>query len=149
MNETLPIIEPELTGLSLSTAAIWFILAVAVVVIATIVSIIWFVRKKSAFRRKALQELALVNANQNDAFTRINTILKWTALQSFPRTEVAPLYGDAWFGWMNSRTKKKPFSKNLIQEVNARLYSHSTDDWARVLEQFKSASAEFIRHHGV
>ncbi len=149
MNKTLPIIEPELSGLSLSVTAMWLIAAVVVVVIVIIVSSFWYVRKKNAFRRKALQELELIDVNQNGALTQINTILKWTALQSFPRKEVAALFGEEWFNWMNSRTKSGFFSRDLIQEVSARLYASSTEDCVEVVEQFKSASAEFIRHHGV
>lgn len=149
MNTSLPIIEPILSELQLSTVAVVFFVVIGVLCIATVSFLVVHFKKRNAYRSIALKQLDKIQQHDSEALSQINAVLKWTALQVFSRKEVAPLYGEAWFTWLNGKTNKPVFSNILLESVLPKLYSGNREKEVQVFQDFKKASIDFIKHHGV
>ena len=74
----------------------WWILAVLIIII--LVSSVIKYRKFKALRKNKRLALAQLNNTSNGEETL--KLIKWVALQYFPRAQVAPLYGESLLGFM-------------------------------------------------
>lgn len=73
----------------------------------------WWWWRRTALRRSALAELRLLSRCQLDdrqLAAGLNRLLRRVALARFPRRQVAPLSGEAWLQFLDSRISGSPFS---------------------------------------
>jgi LPXTG-motif cell wall-anchored protein len=82
----------------------------------------WFYRRLRRFRgnryrRMALEELAVIERELQQpeqrakALAEIPALLKWTALEAFPRSEVAALTGEQWLAFLDRNLGGKDFKE--------------------------------------
>lgn len=74
---------------------------------------------KNRYRREALKQLAQLEA-MKDAYgvvSRLPFLLKATALQAFPREEIASLSGDSWLEFLSDHYPGHSFSDALGQQL--------------------------------
>ena len=87
---------------------------------------------RNRYRREALKRLRAVQPSPS--LEALNSLLKITAIVASSRKEVAPLTGDAWCQWLQSRTPEPIFSDSSIHLLGEAVYhaaagdvTHSTD----------------------
>ena len=77
----------------------WWVLFGILVALAAFISVkCWLSWRGNAYRRAALREL-----EGADGIAAVAELLKRTALVAYPRDEVAPLTGDRWCDWLESK----------------------------------------------
>ena len=74
----------------------WVLLSVLLLAVIASAFVLYRRWQRDAYRRQALFELQTANSHR-----QINQILKRTALQVFPRAEIASLTGKNWIQWLN------------------------------------------------
>jgi len=99
-----------------------------------------------AYRREALAELAVMERNRL-LLSTLPHVLRRTALQAFPREEVAALDGSEWIEWLNAAGAD--FESSDIEPLDRLAYQPDLadrldDNSARHLI---SASRAFVRSH--
>ena len=73
--------------------------------------------QKNRYRRLALAELAVIEGELQQperrakALAEIPVLLKWTALEAFPRSEVAHLSGERWLAFLDKTMGGKDFTE--------------------------------------
>jgi len=99
----------------------------------------WFTNR---YRREALRELVVLTPDQ------FSSLLKRTALATWPREKVASLSGDSWLSFLSETGGNSLFQHapgNRIEEVALRPTTISSEDE----EQLRKLTAEWIRRHRV
>ena len=132
----------------------WYLIAafvIAVLVLACV--ILWRRWQQNAYRRAALRECddiereITAGSDSRAAAIRIATLLKRTALSVFHRAEVAPLSGDAWILFLESKASEAFFSiasSQLLIEASFRENPpYNQSDVAQLLDEAR----RWIRKH--
>ncbi|MFK8020166.1 MAG: DUF4381 domain-containing protein [Pseudomonadales bacterium] len=85
--------------------------------------------QSNAYRRAALQQLKEIRAaalrtdtSSNEALLKLPTLMKATALQAYPREQVASLSGEGWLKFLDSCYQGKAFSSDGGQALLALSY---------------------------
>ena len=78
----------------------------------------------NAYRREALKKIALIEDHQNKQqdilyINSILIVLKAVAIRSYGRQQVAPLYGDDWLLFLESKGENTPFTQYKNSIINA------------------------------
>lgn len=79
---------------------------------------------RNRYRRSALQELATISASLQGESERaqnlrqIPALLKRTALSAYPRSEVASLSGNDWYGFLNSTLTTPLFTEEVSNTLD-------------------------------
>jgi len=81
---------------------------------------------RNRYRREALKRLKGVQSLPN--LEAINTLLKLTAMVASSRKEVAPLTGQDWCLWLQSRTPEPIFSSISMELLGKSIYQGETND---------------------
>jgi hypothetical protein len=91
---------------------VWILLIIAVAVVLALA--LWWrrARARNAYRRAGLT--LLKNAR---TAREVNIVVKRVALAAFPRSTVAPLWGDAWVAFLDRTCRRARFSS--LEEVDA------------------------------
>ena len=132
----------------------WYLIAAFLIAALVLVGVIlWRRRQQNAYRRAALRECddiereITAGSDCRAAAIRIATLLKRTALSVFPRAEVAPLSGDAWILFLESKASEARFSiasSQLLVEVSFRQNPpDNQSDVVRLLDEAR----RWIRKH--
>ena len=103
---------------------------------------------KNKYRREAIKKLKLAeveNASSQDRINHLNIILKQVAIISFGREQVAALYGDAWFSFLDSKQKGSVFGKYSNTFKNALYKDIEVDN--DTLEAISGITAKWINQH--
>lgn len=106
--------------------------------------------KHNQYRRDAIAELeTLIKDSQLSevAFiTKSVFVLKRTALQSYPREQVASLKGDSWLQFLDSQVSGVTFNK-YKQEVLDAIYKETFNSNNFNKNDFHQMSLKWIKHH--
>jgi len=110
-------------------------------------------RKKNEYRNWALQELQKIEAKEaeNSQIVLLNKLLKATALQAYPRTEVAGLFGAKWLQFLQETYPKARFTEVpgvYLKEVSyrrKRSINIKEEDWVEIIR----LSGEWIKGHKI
>ncbi len=99
-----------------------------------------------AYRREALAELAAMEENQ-PLLSSLPHVLRRTALQAFPREEVAALRGSDWIEWLNAAGAdfESPDAEPLDRLAYQPQLADRLDDDS--VKHLISASRAFVRSH--
>ncbi len=105
----------------------------------------WRRWQRDRYRREALAALASVGGDPAARLQAIAAILKMAALAAYPRREVAPLSGDAWLAWLESRgTAFCDSSRMLLGEAQYRQPSSLEPE---ELDRLVADCAAWVRQH--
>lgn len=110
---------PVAPGWDYLTAALFILLSIVVIKKMRL----WW---KNRYRRAAvsrLEQLQRVNSHPAEQLQAISVLLKATALQVYPRREIASISGQKWPEYLNRRAGREYFderSRDLLGEVNYR-----------------------------
>ena len=125
------IVVPEAPPLWPPAPGVWVLSVIALAIVLALLLWWWRTRAGNAYRRAGLALL------DNARTTReINIILKRVALAAWPRTEVAPLYGDDWTGFLDSSCSRTRFSS-----------LGAVEDGAEPSRDLQTLASTWIRHH--
>lgn len=142
------ILEPEPLTFTFETIG-WKILAILLFIGA--ITVLYRKLKlynKNKYRREAIKKLKLAeveNASSQSKINHLNIILKQVAMISFGREQVAALYGDAWFSFLDSKQKDSAFEKYSNTFKNA-LYDDVEVDHD-TLEAISGITKKWINQH--
>ena len=103
---------------------------------------------KNKYRREAIKKLILVeveNTSNQSKINHLNIILKQVAMTTFGREQVAALYGDAWFSFLDSKQKGSAFEKYANTFKNALYDDIEVDN--DTLEAISGITKKWINHH--
>jgi len=132
----------------------WYVVAIILLGLAILGVKDWLAnKKKNEYRNWALQELQKIDVKEpdNGQLDRINKLLKATALQGFPRTEVAELYGAKWLQFLEETYPKARFSEApgiFLEEASyrrKRSINIKEEDWVEIIR----LSGEWIKGHKI
>ena len=110
-------------------------------------------KRKNEYRKWALQELQKLNVLKADykEIDLLNKLLKATALQGFPRTDVAELYGTEWLQFLEKTYPKTRFTEApgiFLEEASYRRKKSiniKDEDWVEIIR----LSGEWIKGHKI
>lgn len=124
------ILEPDPLPFTFETIG-WKVLAVVVIVITVIAFFKWLkLYQKNKYRRESIKKMQFIksqNAQSQYKINQLNIILKQVAIVTFGRTEVAELYGDEWYSFLDSKYKKSEFV-NYSSNFNDAIYNNKEVD---------------------
>ncbi len=126
----------------------WVLLGLSLIAMVAVLLWLRSRRRKSAFRRAALLELAELNAiasDQNFA-QQLNQLLRRVALHSFAKDDIAGLSGDKWMDFLYQSCGDKPaFSDTTLTAMLAAAYQPPNDTLPR--DVLIAESKNWIRRH--
>ncbi len=144
---------PDAIGLWPPAIGWYLITALLTAAMVFVAVILWRRWQQNAYRRAALRECddiereITAHSDYRTAAIRIATLLKRTALSVFPRAEVAPLSGDAWILFLESKASEARFSiisSQLLIEASFReTPPDNQSDVVRLLDEAR----RWIRKH--
>ena len=114
---------------------------------------LFFRWRQNRYRRSALKSLKKLKQTdfmaEKTILCALPRLLKRTALMAFPRTRVAPLFGEKWIAFLESRYPDPGFRKNAGKYLLALSYQ-APESWDINREQAESVFSlveRWIRHH--
>lgn len=104
-------------------------------------------RKRNAYRRTALDQLAEINTlEEQDAWlTQINALLKSVAVHAFPARDIAALSGEPWLVFLNGSCSNSKDSTLFPDSFGAAVYSAAPAIIDK--DQLLRASRHWITQH--
>lgn len=142
------ILEPDPLTFTFETVG-WKILAVLLFIGAIVVLYRQLkLYHKNTYRREAIKKMQVIeteNASSQSKINHLNIILKQVAIVAFGREQVAALYGDAWFSFLDSKHKNSDFAKYANTFKNA-LYSDEEVN-KDTLEAISGITKKWINQH--
>ncbi|TGD73461.1 DUF4381 domain-containing protein [Mangrovimicrobium sediminis] len=104
--------------------------------------------QSNRYRREALAALARLDAGDDRAFAQgLASVLKRTALTAYPREQVAPLTGAAWFAFLDAAAGTR-FAEGLGAQLEAAMHASSAASWdVPGREQVLHETRRWIREH--
>ena len=144
---------PDAIGLWPPAVGWYLIVAFLIAALVLVGVMLWRRWQQNAYRRVALrecddigQEIA-AGLDYRTAAIRIATLLKRTALSVFPRAEVAPLSGDAWILFLESKASEARFSVASSQLLIEASFRENPPDNQSDLAQLLDEARRWIRKH--
>lgn len=122
----------------------WWIVAVICIALIIFISVKVINYKKA--RRLQKQAIEKINASENMKVAECITLLKWAALQYFPRENVANLYGESFYNFLvtslpeNRQDKFKTLSGNTLQTVYQKTPTNIDN------KSFQQATSFWLKH---
>ena len=112
--------------------------------------LLWQHWRRNRYRRAARARLQqLVNRYRNSAalLQPLAALLKATALQAYPRTEVAQLSGDNWLRWLDQHGNSATFSPSSAALLGKSVYqAHSNAD-SHQIQRLLLEAGRWIENH--
>lgn len=113
LDKLVPPSEPAPISLVPETAG-WYLLALLLTIsVFGLIRVLFKRHKANAYRRDAIAALPLAAKDAG----MLARIIRHTALVTFPRAEVASLYGDDWAAFLERTCEGKPIRKDLAQQI--------------------------------
>jgi hypothetical protein len=125
---------PEAVGWWPLAPGWWVIIALAVVAAAYLVRLFLRKRSRSAARRQALRQLAVLSQEFEQhgdvaAFSRaMSELLRRTMLAYAPRNDVAGLTGDEWLAWLDRDLDRPRFQGDVGRKLLELPYRRPDDE---------------------
>lgn len=132
----------------------WYVVAIILLGLAIVGVKKWLAfKRKNEYRNWALQELQKIDVKEadNGQLDLINKLLKATALQGYPRTKVAELYGAKWLQFLQETYPKARFTEApgiFLEEASYRRKGSiniKDEDWVEIIR----LSGEWIKGHKI
>ena len=109
------------------TAPGWKVLAVIIVILLLFLCVRWMKRWwRNRYRREALRQLMQVQHHAGKQLQEVVAVLpyylKVTALQAYPRQDIASLSGDNWLAFLDKQYSAAAFSEGIGRKLLAVAY---------------------------
>lgn len=114
---------PQVTGFWPLAPGYWILLAIVIILSFCVVVLIFRRHKVSIAKKQALRLLTNIDLDDSQYATKVNTLIKRTALSYLPRTQVAALDGDKWYQLLDLGMPKKHHGQ-LAKLLSARFSQH-------------------------
>lgn len=142
------ILEPDPIAFTFETIG-WKVLAVSLFIGAIVVLYRQLkLYRKNTYRREAIKKMQVIeteNASSQSKLNHLNIILKQVAISAFGREQVAALYGDAWFSFLDSKHKNSDFAKYANTFKNAQYSDEEVDN--DTLDLISGITKKWINQH--
>jgi len=142
------ILEPNRLPFTFETIG-WKILGVVMLILVVVLFYKWLkLYQTSKYRRAAIKKLQLIesqNAESQYKINQLNIILKQVAMVTFGREQVANLYGNDWFLFLDSKNKKSEFAKYSSNFSDA-IYSDKQVDETTLKSIYKTTKTWINEH---
>ena len=96
---------------------------------------------------RELEEISTACVSLDAQLTAISRLLKATALQAYPREEVAALTGRGWIEWLNATGGRATFSKESRYLLAEHVYRRQAEVTEQALLTLQDTSRLWIKHH--
>jgi hypothetical protein len=104
--------------------------------------------RRNRYRRKALQQLDKLADNAGHGLLQaLSALLKGTALQAYPRIEVASLSGDEWLLWLNHNSGGACFSPTSAKLLTEAVYRAPAQGQTTEYRQLILEARNWIESH--
>ena len=151
-----PIIMPEPIPFELVTVG-WYIIFGIIIVILLVVAYRLFKKyQQNAYRRRSAKKLLELKSEINkkqppQLIQKISTILKATALKSYPRQKVAKLSGKDWQNFLLSAVTSSSINSTIFALLDNQYLPESQNGTVKNsdLEELIDVSVQWIRRHYV
>lgn len=127
----------------------WYLLAAAMLVLLSF-SLLrrWQRWRRNWYRRAALAKLnTMARESDSPPGEEPARLLKWTALQAFPRTDIAALSGEPWLAFLKTHSRETIFTPATEQYLQSGQYRQhpaiNPDGW----QQLSGDIANWVREH--
>jgi hypothetical protein len=111
------IIEPDPIPFSFQAPG-WYFLFALLLIISAILFFNWLKHyRKNTYRRHAIEK---INNITDEDLNELLIILRLTAIQTFGRKNVAGLYGNEWFAFLDSKVRQpllSPYEKMIMDFI--------------------------------
>ena len=110
----------------------------------------WRHWQRNRYRAAALKQMQLLVAEHGEGpalLQPLAILLKATALQAYPREEVAQLSGEQWLNWLNQQTAAAKFSAASGNLLGRALYSGKQEIEPGLMQGLLQESSAWIRLH--
>ncbi len=106
---------------------------------------------RNRYRRLAIQQLSVlrlrISAGDNSGLRLLPELVKATALQSFPRTDVASLYGDEWEEFLDSSYSGVSFKQRFPGLLYTLSYQSFDGRESPLSDEFWRQITNWVRTH--
>jgi len=110
----------------------------------------WRNWRRNRYRRAALAQLSRLrdaHGNSSALLQALSTLLKATALQAYPRVEVAHLSGDVWLRWLNEHGNGASFSRSSATLLGESVYQAQSAAESTDLQRLLQEAGNWISSH--
>jgi len=123
----------------------WWILAIVIVTATIWLTVKWFKAYRLAkAKRQAIKLLSNINDQEENQNNEIMDILKWSALQYFPREQIAPLFGTDLQLFLKSSLPEK-HQQNFMELTNPAFeHRYQVDELAIQDKTFKKGAVLWL-----
>jgi hypothetical protein len=110
----------------------------------------WQYWRRNRYRAAAIVELNAIlaaPASHQKKLTALSRLLKATALQAYPRNEIAPLSGPEWISWLNARGGGSVFAGGSSHLLAETVYQRQAEIDEGALTDLAAATQRWIKQH--
>lgn len=110
----------------------------------------WRRWRRNRYRAAALSELQCYRQETLPPIVRLHRIaalLKATALQAYPRRDIASLSGDRWLEWLDASAEDNIFGESSRALLLETLYRRDGVPQAQDIARLQQEAADWIRRH--
>jgi hypothetical protein len=110
----------------------------------------WQHWRRNRYRAAAIAELNIIlatSASQQEKLSALSRLLKATALQTYPRTEIAPLSGPEWISWLDARGGGSVFPRESSHLLAETVYQRQAQIDEGALTDLAAAAQRWIKQH--
>ena len=129
----------------------WWLLVITIIsAIAVIIYCIIRRKKQQRYRKEAIALLDecyrewSVSKDNSHCFSKINGLLKRTAITAFPGSEANKLHGRQWLEFLNEKCPTDPFDKVMMDHFSRYQYQR---EMSLDIKQFYHCSHQWIQQH--
>ena len=148
IREIVEVLAPESIGWYPATSGWKFLLVLALLVLGRGAWRYWRHWQRNRYRGAALAQLQRFRDEAlapNVRLSRIAALLKATALQAYPRRDIASLSGDRWLEWLDASAEGTIFSQSSHTLLLDALYRRDSPPQAADIIRLQQESAAWIR----
>lgn len=142
------LIEPERIGYSFNTPG-WF-LVFGLVLVCLLIYLFFRWRKyiKDAYRREATTSIEKIFLSpQQQGIFQTNETLKKICIKLYGRRQVASLYGEEWFEFLDSTTKAKVTHDYDFELFTKAIYQQDDSINNKLILDFKEFALGWVKNH--
>lgn len=144
------IIEPEAVSFWPPQPG-WYLVLAGLIALCIFAIIKWKKhRKKTQYKRDAMHAIEHLSYRNAEDVHALNKVLKYVAITTYGRREVADLYGNKWLAFLSKTQVKTDFSHAPYAIIGIGPFDSdqaenlSSDQW----NQLKKAGLSWVKNHG-
>ncbi len=141
------LIEPQPVAFSFDAPGWYILMAMGFLMFGVVMAVRWASYKKNKYRREAISQVNDCAKDEKLSINQVNKILKQVAIHTFGREKVAALYGQEWVAFLNLKTKKVCFEKELADFIADANYKRNSFLLGEEKELLRQSAIKWIENH--